>query len=153
MSNLKTYIENNETAYKAADAQIATNLNSEISRATTAENTLKTSIENNISSIDTAYKAADTILQTNINTVDEKAKLANNKADAIAEFKDENGDSITTSSQTISNIKLKEAVDASNAKANNEALSQMQEDQDKLQKEQEKGNIFIEFFNKLFSSK
>jgi hypothetical protein len=78
--------------------------------------------------------------------------LANNKADAIASYTDANNTTVTISTQTISTVTLKEAVDASNAKANNEALSQIQEDQTTLQEEQNKGNLFVDFFNKLFSS-
>ena len=51
-----------QVAYQAKDAQIEASVTAEVSRASTAEQTL----QNGIDSLDTAYKAADSTLQASI---------------------------------------------------------------------------------------
>jgi hypothetical protein len=159
LADAKAYTDTREqnitTTYEADAATLSianVNIDTNVTALTNAYQNADTAIINSMSDINTT-------LTTNIATAQGGADEANAKIDAMATFTDANDNNITSTESFEGNVtagtlkvKLTQAVDASNAKANDEALSQVEENQNKLQEEQKSGNLFIDFFNRLFGN-
>ncbi len=152
VESIETSINTLTTAYQAADEVLSTNITNANDKIDDSVEALTAAYQDADTNITNAYQSADTTLTTNVANAQESADTANVKADAIATFTTEDGEAVS-STNAVTGVALTAAVDASNAKANDEALSQVQDDQENLQEEQEQGTLFIDFFNRLFGSK
>jgi hypothetical protein len=157
---------NNEiTRATNAEEELSTEIANETQRAQTAEDALaqqitdvNTTLTNRVASDEENF--ADTKAEFEAVTNELNTTLQYNVArlDALADYKVD-GTPVTLTdykadTSVFSNpdlvIELKEAVDATNAKANDEALGSVQEDTDTLEEEQQTGSLFVEFFKRLF---
>ncbi|MEF3191267.1 MAG: filamentous hemagglutinin N-terminal domain-containing protein [Campylobacterales bacterium] len=149
---LESAIDNNSTAittaYTNAIATARTNLESAIDANRSAITTAYTNaIDANTTSLTIGLANAN----TRINEVNATSEFANAKVDALATFR--NGQVAAAQASDINattTIALKEAVDATNAKASGIGLGTTTNSVKTLEGEADTGNIFLNFFRRLF---
>ena len=167
ITDVNTSLSNEVARATGAEEELAAAVDSEAQRAQNAESALDAKItdvnttltqrvaadesnfENTKAEFETVTSELNTTLQYNVARLD---AMADYKADGkVLTLDDYKVDTSVFSSPDLV-IELKETVDATNAKANDEALGSVQEDTDALENEQETGSLFVDFFKKLFGS-
>jgi hypothetical protein len=145
-NNIDSNITSLDTKLSGAIDRNVSNVNASI---TDVNDSLNTRIDNSQAMFNNVKDELNTTLQYNVE-----------RLDSLADYKDGNS-SITLSTYEANKsvftspdltIQLTKAVDASNAKANEEALGTLKDNVDTLNEQEESGSLFVDFFKQLFST-